>query len=111
MRAQPASVATGPRSRLWVPQPTLATELMRQRSRYKPRREFEVSKTSELSSGDGSRVGWVIREATTNVFVAARPSTARSLCVGTSQVRIEVTNDGWRVRQAPAAMASRLRTV
>ena len=48
-------------------------------------------------------LGWVIREATTNVI---RHSGAKHcaivLVADYRQVRIEVTNDGWLVSQTPA---------
>jgi two-component system sensor histidine kinase DesK len=48
-------------------------------------------------------LGWVIREATTNVI---RHSGAKhcqiSLCQTDGQLQVEVLNDGWRVGQTPA---------
>jgi len=48
-------------------------------------------------------LGWVIREATTNVI---RHSGARhcqiSLCETDGQLQVDVLNDGWRVVQPPA---------
>ena len=50
-----------------------------------------------------SVLGWVIREATTNVI---RHSGAKhcqiGMCEADSQLQVEVLNDGWRVVQPPA---------
>jgi two-component system sensor histidine kinase DesK len=86
-------------------QPTLATEL----------RAAQIALTAagvevDVSQGVGALdreseavLGWVIREATTNVI---RHSGAKhcqiKLCETDSQLQVEVLNDGWRVVQAPA---------
>lgn len=86
-------------------QPTLANELMAARVALQAASiDFEVTQNvGALDRESEAVLGWVIREATTNVI---RHSGAKhcSITLGRDdgQLQIEVTNDGWRVPQAPA---------
>ena len=86
-------------------QPTLANELMAARVALQAA-SIEVEVTQNVGALDRESeavLGWVIREATTNVI---RHSGAKrcSITLGRydGQLQIEVVNDGWRVPQAPA---------
>ena len=86
-------------------QPTLANELMAARVALQAA-SIEVDVTQSVGALDRDAeavLGWVIREATTNVV---RHSGAKhcSITLGRDDglLQIEVTNDGWRVPQAPA---------
>ena len=86
-------------------QPTLATELSAAQLALKAA-GLEVDVRQGIGALDRESeavLGWVIREATTNVI---RHSGARhcqiSLCETDGQLQVEVLNDGWRVVQPPA---------
>lgn len=85
-------------------QPTLATELTAARIALSAA-GIEVDISQGLGALDRETeavVGWVVREATTNVI---RHSGARhcsiSLTRPNHELRVEVLNDGWRVLQRP----------
>jgi two-component system sensor histidine kinase DesK len=86
-------------------QPTLATELSAARVALQAAGvEFDVEQSVGALDRDTEAVlGWVIREATTNV---TRHSGAKrcqiSLTRGDRQLEIEIQNDGWRIPQTPA---------
>jgi two-component system sensor histidine kinase DesK len=86
-------------------QPTLATELSAAQLALKAAGlEVDVSLgIGALDRESEAVLGWVIREATTNVI---RHSGARhcqiSLGETDGQLQVEVLNDGWRVVQRPA---------
>ena len=86
-------------------QPTLANELMAARvALHAASIDFEVmQKVGALDRESEAVLGWVIREATTNVI---RHSGAKHCSVALSRedgfLMIEVLNDGWRVPQAPS---------
>jgi two-component system sensor histidine kinase DesK len=86
-------------------QPTLATELSAARVALQAAGvEFDVEQSVGALDRDTEAVlGWVIREATTNVI---RHSGAKrcqiSLTRGDRQLEIEIQNDGWRIPQTPA---------
>lgn len=86
-------------------QPTLATELMAARVALGAAAiEFDVIQNVGALDRDSEAVlGWVIREATTNVI---RHSGAKHCHIAITrndrQLRIEIRNDGWRVPQGPA---------
>ncbi len=86
-------------------QPTLATELSAAQLALKAAGiEVDVSQgIGALDRESESVLGWVIREATTNVI---RHSGAKhcqiGMCEADSQLQVEVLNDGWRVVQPPA---------
>ena len=85
--------------------PTLATELMAARVALQAAGvQIEVRQDiGALDRETEAVLGWVIREATTNVI---RHSGAKHCDIALSRddrtLRIEVDNDGWRVPQAPA---------
>ncbi|HKW71762.1 MAG TPA: histidine kinase, partial [Candidatus Dormibacteraeota bacterium] len=85
-------------------QPTLANELMAARVALEAASiDLDVSQNiGALDRESEAVLGWVIREATTNVI---RHSGAKrcSITLGRDDglLRIEVVNDGWRVPQAP----------
>ena len=86
-------------------QPTLANELIAARVTLQAA-SIEVQVRQNVGALDRESeavLGWVIREATTNVI---RHSGAKhcSITLGRDdgQLQIEVVNDGWRVPQAPA---------
>lgn len=86
-------------------QPTLANELMAARVALQAA-SIDVEVTQNLGALDRESeavLGWVIREATTNVI---RHSGAKRCSITLSRddglLEIEVVNDGWRVPQAPA---------
>ena len=85
--------------------PTLATELSAAQIALKAA-GIDVDVRQGIGALDRESeavLGWVIREATTNVI---RHSGARhcqiSLCETDGQLQVEVLNDGWRVGQTPA---------
>jgi len=85
--------------------PTLATEFMAARVALQAA-GVEIEVKQDIGAVDRETeavLGWVIREATTNVI---RHSGAKHcaivLVADYRQVRIEVTNDGWLVSQTPA---------
>jgi two-component system sensor histidine kinase DesK len=84
--------------------PTLATEFMAAKVALQAAGvEFEVKQDiGAVDRETEAALGWVIREATTNVI---RHAGAKHCTITVSaddrQVRIEVANDGWRVPQAP----------
>jgi two-component system sensor histidine kinase DesK len=86
-------------------QPTLATELMAARVALQAAGiELEVKQNvGALDRESEAVLGWVIREATTNVI---RHSGAKhchiTLTRQAEQIQIEIQNDGWRVPQGPA---------
>jgi two-component system sensor histidine kinase DesK len=86
-------------------QPTLATELMAARVALRAAGiDLEIQQdVGALDRETEAVLGWVIREGCTNVI---RHSGARHCRIHLTrqpgQVQIEVTNDGWRVPQAPA---------
>lgn len=86
-------------------QPTLATELTAARVALSASgMELEVQQdVGALNRETEAVLGWVIREACTNVI---RHSGAKHCHVRLTreprQLKIEVTNDGWRVPQVPA---------
>ena len=86
-------------------QPTLANELMAARVALQAASiDVEVNQNvGALDRESEAVLGWVIREATTNVI---RHSGAKhcSITLGREDglLQIEVANDGWRVPQAPA---------
>ena len=86
-------------------QPTLATELMAARlALHAASIELQVEQgVGALDRKSEAVLGWVIREATTNVI---RHSGAKhcqiALTRDQDQLRVEVVNDGWRVPVAPA---------
>ena len=85
--------------------PTLATELMAAKVALQAAGvEFEVKQDiGAVDRETEAALGWVIREATTNVIRHAGAKHCTITLTGDHrQVRIEVTNDGWRVPQAPA---------
>jgi two-component system sensor histidine kinase DesK len=86
-------------------QPTLATELSAAQIALKAA-GLEVDVRQGIGALDRESeaiLGWVIREATTNVI---RHSGAKhcqiSLCETDGHLQVEVLNDGWRVVQRPA---------
>src|SRR5207245_420834 len=85
--------------------PTLATELMAARVALEAAAiEVDVEQSvGALDRESEAVLGWVIREATTNVI---RHSGARLCRIAITrddgQVKIDVRNDGWRVPQVPA---------
>lgn len=86
-------------------QPTLATELMAAKVALQAA-SIEVDVTQNVGALDRESeavLGWVIREAITNVI---RHSGAKRCSITLGQddgrLQIEVVNDGWRVPQAPA---------
>ena len=86
-------------------QPTLATELMAARVALRAA-AIEVDVTQNVGALDRDSeavLGWVIREATTNVI---RHSGAKHCHIALTrhdrQLHIEIQNDGWRVPQGPA---------
>ena len=85
--------------------PTLATELMVAKvALLAAGVEIEVKQDiGALDRETEAVLGWVIREATTNVI---RHSGAKHCDIALTRddghLQIEVTNDGWRVPQAPA---------
>lgn len=85
--------------------PTLATELRAARVALQAAGvELDAQQNVGALDRDSEAVlGWVIREATTNVI---RHSGAKhcqiALTRGDGELRIAVVNDGWRVPQAPA---------
>ena len=86
-------------------QPTLATELSAAQIALKAAGiEADVRQgIGALDRQSEAVLGWVIREATTNVI---RHSGAKhcqiSLCETNGQQQVEVLNDGWHVVQSPA---------
>ncbi len=86
-------------------QPTLATELMAARVALQAAAiELDVNQNVGALDRDSEAVlGWVIREATTNVI---RHSGAKHCHIALTrpegQIQIEIQNDGWRVPQGPA---------
>jgi two-component system, NarL family, sensor histidine kinase DesK len=86
-------------------QPTLATELTAARVALKAA-EVEVDVKQDVGALDRETeavLGWVIREGCTNVIRHSGAKRCRiALTRADGQVRIEVTNDGRRVPQAPA---------
>lgn len=86
-------------------QPTLANELMAARVALQAASiEVEVTqKVGALDRESEAVLGWIVREATTNVI---RHSGARNCFITLSRdevlLQIEVVNDGWRVPQAPS---------
>jgi len=86
-------------------QPTLATELMAARVALQAAEiELDVKQNVGALDRDSEAVlGWVIREATTNVI---RHSGAKhchiTLTREEAQIQTEIQNDGWRVPQGPA---------
>jgi two-component system, NarL family, sensor histidine kinase DesK len=86
-------------------QPTLATELTAARVAFQAA-GIEVNIMQGVGALDRETeavLGWVVREATTNVI---RHSGAKHCRIALSRidgfVQIEVVNDGWRVPQMPA---------
>jgi two-component system, NarL family, sensor histidine kinase DesK len=86
-------------------QPTLATELTAARMALQAAGvELEVKQNLGALDREAEAVlGWVVREATTNVIRHSGARLCRILLarVG-NEVQVEVVNDGWRVPQAPA---------
>src|ERR1700716_3369822 len=85
--------------------PTLATEFTAAKVALQAAGvEFEVKQDIGAVARETEAVlGWVIREATTNVIRhSGAKHCAFALTGDNRQVRIEVTNDGWRVPQTPA---------
>jgi two-component system, NarL family, sensor histidine kinase DesK len=86
-------------------QPTLATELRAAQLALKAAGlEVDVSLgIGALDRESEAVLGWVIREATTNVIRHAGAKHCRiSLGETDGQLQVEVLNDGWRVVQPPA---------
>ncbi len=85
--------------------PTLATELMVARVALQAAGvDLQVEQDiGALDRETEAVLGWVIREATTNVIRHSGAKHCRiALTRDDEQLRIEVTNDGWRVPLAPA---------
>jgi two-component system, NarL family, sensor histidine kinase DesK len=87
-------------------QPTLATELTAARVALEAggiEVDIKQAGVGALNRETEAILGWVVREATTNVI---RHSGARRCRIVFSreaqQLRVEVVNDGWRVPQVPA---------
>ena len=85
-------------------QPTLANELMAAKVALQAA-SIDVDVTQNIGALDRESeavLGWVIREATTNVI---RHSGAKHCLISLGRddglLHIEVVNDGWRVPQAP----------
>jgi two-component system, NarL family, sensor histidine kinase DesK len=86
-------------------QPTLATELSAAQLALKAAGlEVDVSQgIGALDRESEAVLGWVIREATTNVIRHAGAKHCQiSLGETDGQLEVEVLNDGWRVGQRPA---------
>ena len=87
-------------------QPTLATELMAARVAFKAAGiQLEVTQGLGVLGRETEAVlGWLIREACTNVIRHSGASHCRvALTDEHGLLRIEVVNDGWRVAEAPAS--------
>jgi len=86
-------------------QPTLATELMAARVALGAAAiELDINqKVGALDRDSEAVLGWVIREAMTNVIRHSGAKHCRiAITRNESRLQIEIENDGWRVPQGPA---------